>query len=227
MLSHFFQENENILEVGVDEVGRGPLFGRVYTAAVVLPRNTDFDFSLMKDSKKFTSSKKINLVAEYIKTHALSYSVQYEDEKKIDQVNILQATQLAMRSAINAVVATNPDSKHLLLIDGNYFKALPLRPVIDNEGNVEFTKEDHVCVVGGDAKYCSIAAASILAKVSRDEYIRELCNADSTLDEKYGIQSNKGYGTKKHMDGIREHGPTINHRMTFAPMKNMKLTNPI
>jgi len=93
-------EDVNIYEIGVDEVGRGPLFGRVYTAAVILPKNSSFNYSIIKDSKKFTSKKKIQEVAQYIKENALAWYVSFEDEKTIDEINILQATQKSMHNSI-------------------------------------------------------------------------------------------------------------------------------
>ena len=114
----------HIFEIGVDEVGRGPLFGRVYAAAVILPKDDSFDHSKMKDSKKFHSKKKIQEVAEYIKKNAIAWSVQYEDEKTIDEINILQASQRAMHKCITKVIkdgTTKQPNLIKLLIDGNYF----------------------------------------------------------------------------------------------------------
>ena len=204
-------------EIGVDEVGRGPLFGRVYAAAVILPKDDSFDHSKMKDSKKFHSKKKIQEVAEYIKENAIAWSVQYEDEKTIDAINILQASQSAMHKCIADVIkkGTNrqPDSIKLL-IDGNYFNPYT---IVNSAKRIEHLS--HVCIEGGDNKYSAIAAASILAKVARDDYIEELCNEHPDLIEKYSLDSNKGYGSKKHIDGIKEHGITIWHRRSFGICK--------
>jgi len=137
LLSKYYNSEPHIMEIGADEAGRGPMFGRVYSGAVVLPKDDSFDHYKMKDSKKFTSknSKKINEVAEYIKQHALAWAVCYEDERVIDEINILQATQSAMHKAIKAVVnqlsttnkIPNQDYNNLfLLIDGNYFKPLSI-----------------------------------------------------------------------------------------------------
>jgi ribonuclease HII len=205
-------------EIGVDEAGRGPMLGRVYASAVVLPKSMEeFDHSLMKDSKKFHSEKKIKEVAEYIKEHAIAWSVQYSDENVIDKINIRNATHKAMHAAITDVTkqleTKNQSVSILLLIDGNDFT-----PVIyHNSTNSTLSKQlSHVCIEGGDNTYSSIAAASILSKVSRDEYIAELCKSNPNLDEHYGILKNKGYGTKKHMDGIKEHGITPFHRKSFG-----------
>jgi ribonuclease HII len=219
---------EGIIEIGVDEAGRGPLFGRVYTAAVILPKDDSFDYSKVKDSKKFHSKKKIDEAAEYIKQNALAWCVSFEDEKKIDEINILQATQLSMHNSINGAMKQynskmialkkreKTDYNFNLLIDGNYFN-----PITSfNKTTNKLETIPYMTVEGGDNKYASIAAASILAKVSRDNYIDELCDENPELAEHYGIDSNKGYGAKKHMDGIKEHGITIWHRRSFAPCKN-------
>jgi ribonuclease HII len=227
-LKKYYTETPSVIEIGVDEAGRGPLFGRVYTAAVVLPKDESFDHSKMKDSKKFHSKKKIEEVADYIKKNALAWYVSFEDEQKIDDINILQATQLSMHSCI---IETRKQYNHKmkidkkeelvdysynLLIDGNYFN--PITYLNKKTNKLEQIK--HICVEGGDNKYTAIAAASILAKVERDKYIHELCSQNPTLSEYYGIDSNKGYGAKKHIDGIKEHGITIWHRRSFGICKN-------
>jgi len=228
LLKSCYNEDENIYEIGVDEAGRGPLFGRVYTAAVILPKDDTFDFSKVKDSKKFHSKKKIEEAAEYVKQNALAWHVSYEDEKKIDEINILQATQLSMHNCINEVCKKynkllkennkieKTDFNYSLLIDGNYFKPITMF----NKTTNKIETLTYMTVEGGDNTYASIAAASILAKVERDKYIDELCEQNPELSEHYGIDSNKGYGAKKHMDGIKEHGITIWHRRSFAPCKN-------
>ena len=211
----FFDETK--IEIGVDEVGRGPLFGRVYSAAVILPKDEEsFDFSIAKDSKRFHSKKKIDAAAQYIKDRAIAWSVAFEDEKVIDQINILNATQQCMHKCITDIVVKREGEKDNLsiLVDGNYFKPLIL---FNKKG---FNQIPHTCVIGGDNKYSSIAAASILAKVARDEYIHELCKEHPELSEKYCIDSNKGYGAKKHMEGIKEHGITQWHRRSFGICKN-------
>jgi len=206
--------DETKCEIGVDEAGRGPLFGPVYAAAVVLP-HSDFDHGRMKDSKKFTSKKKIEEVAEYIKQHAVAWAVASESEAVIDEINILQATQSAMHKAIRQVLKEVEEETHdiCLLIDGNYFK-----PLTFFEGS-KWHSIPHQCIEGGDNKYSCIAAASILAKVSRDQYIEQLCEANPDLKEKYGIDRNKGYGAKRHLDGIHEHGITPWHRRSFGICK--------
>ena len=212
-------------QIGVDEVGRGPLFGRVYTAAVVLPtpKNDNvgcFNYSWMKDSKKFHSAKKINEVAEYIKENAVAWCVTYKSEEVIDNINIRQSVLSSMHESITGCVKQVNDIKEkeentrkdiFLLVDGNDFKSY-----------IYLNKEDelqtlpHTCIEGGDDKYCAIAAASILAKVERDRYIEEMCSDHSYLDDKYGLLKNKGYGTKKHIDGIKEFGISQWHRKTYG-----------
>ena len=204
-------------EIGIDEAGRGPLFGRVYSAAVVLPKDTNlFDHSLMKDSKKFTSKKKINEVAEYIKKNAIAYYVSYEDESTIDKINILQATFKSMHNSIRNILSIKPDDVEVekLLVDGNNFK-----PYTYFKNN-HVSQLNHICIEGGDNKYTSIAAASILAKVERDTYIENLCLSHPELDERYGISKNKGYGTKQHIEGIKQFGISEFHRKSYGLCKN-------
>ena len=226
-LKKYYVEDPTIIEIGVDEAGRGPMFGRVYTGAVILPKDDTFDHSLMKDSKKFTSKKKIEEAADYIKSHALAWYVGFEDEKIIDEINILQATQSAMHKSIletrkqyNAKMdkekGTNTPISYNLLIDGNYFN--PITQLNKKTNKIETIP--YVTIEGGDNKYTAIAAASILAKVERDKYIDVLCEQNPNLALHYGIDSNKGYGTKKHIDGIKEHGITIWHRRSFGLCKN-------
>ena len=222
------------LEIGVDEAGRGPMFGRVYVSAVVLPRDsTQFDFSKMKDSKKFHSDKKIKEVAEYIKTHAISWSVKFAEHAAIDALNIRRATIQTMHEAIRDVcddIKNRDKNKNgedfYLLIDGNDFIPM-LHPHPSQSQSHDSKQSTHLpmhlpysTIEGGDNTYASIAAASILAKVSRDEYIMELCKQHPDLQEKYDLENNKGYGTKKHMDGIKQHGISEWHRRSFGICKS-------
>jgi ribonuclease HII len=219
-----YNETDNIYEIGVDESGRGPLFGRVYTAAVILPKHNIFDHSQIKDSKKFHSKKKIEEVAEYIKNNALAWYVSFEDEQTIDTINILQATQKSMHTSIlETIKQCNKmlkeknqlefqDYSYYLLIDGNYFNHITYT-------NKPATAIPFKTIEGGDNKYSAIAAASILAKVERDKYIAGLCQENPDLIDKYCLDSNKGYGAKKHIDGIKEHGITIWHRRSFGICK--------
>jgi ribonuclease HII len=210
-LTKFYCEEEDILEIGIDEAGRGPLFGRVYMGAVILPKDTDFDFSKLKDSKKFTSEKKINEVAEYIKENALAWNVSYKDENVVDKINIRQSVLTGMHDSIKGIMEENKN--YFIIVDGNDFK-----PYMKFK-NDTFKQIQHKCIEGGDNKYCAIAAASILAKTERDKYIKELCVENPELIEKYGLDKNKGYGTKQHLDGIKNHGISKWHRKTYGICK--------
>ncbi|MBR3817616.1 MAG: ribonuclease HII [Clostridia bacterium] len=174
---------------GVDEAGRGPLAGPVFAAAVILPENCEIDG--LNDSKKL-SEKKREALFDVIKEKAISWSVASVDEKVIDEINILQATYLAMKNAVEGLDVP----ADYALIDGNRM------PPIEIKGET---------VIKGDAKSMSIAAASILAKVSRDRFMLE-------LDKKYPqyqFAKHKGYGTKLHYEMLTEHGVSPCHRMSF------------
>lgn len=213
-------EDNDVLEIGVDEAGRGPMFGRVYTGAVILPKSMDaFQHALMKDSKKFHSEKKIREVAAYIKANAIAWAVGWADEREIDQLNIRRATHKAMHQAIAGVLSKQANMKNiLLLVDGNDFTPFIVQA---EPGPVQ-----HVCIEGGDNTYSAIAAASILAKVARDDYIAELCAQQPDLITRYDLLKNKGYGTKKHMDGIKQYGITQWHRRTFGICRGLAPPDP-
>lgn len=182
--------NKDLIEAGCDEAGRGCLAGSVYAAAVILP--VDFKNELLNDSKKLTEHQRYAL-REVIEREALAWAVGVVTSEEIDKINILNASFLAMHRAIDQLKIR---PQHLL-IDGNRFKKYQDLP--------------HTTVVKGDGKYLSIAAASILAKTYRDDYM-------NVLHEEYPFydwNSNKGYPTKKHRAGIRKHGTTPYHRMTF------------
>lgn len=229
LLQHFYNNESYAFEIGLDEAGRGPMFGRVYAAGVILPKTSDFKYELLKDSKKFSSFQKINEVAEYIKKNALAYSVCYEDEKIIDKINIRNATHSAMHKCIQNITEQfykkdkdkekDKENKYnenfYLLVDGNDFKSYTY---LNNSNMLQ--QISHILIEGGDNKFCSIAAASILAKVERDKYISELCKCYKKLDIYYGLESNKGYGTAKHMEGIKNYGISPWHRTTYGCCKN-------
>ena len=201
----------SILKIGIDEAGRGPLFGRVYSAAVVLPPEDKIDLSMIKDSKKFTSKKKLKQVEEYIKENSIYWGIAFEDEKIIDKINIRSATFKSMQAAAKDVIKQIPDDvDYSLMIDGNAFKPM----MIFKDGQIK--QVDYECIVGGDDLHKNIAAASILAKVARDEYIEDMCEKHPELIERYDLAKNKGYGTKKHMDGLRKFGRSEWHRQTFG-----------
>jgi len=221
MLKPYFDVKHRY-EVGVDECARGPMFGRLYTAAVVLPNEYSgdnfpkFDHSKMKDSKKIHSVKKMREISDYIKTHALAWHIGFVEPHVIDDINIRQAVLSSMRDSIHQVLSKIEDvtsDNTFLLIDGNDFSKYthPLE-----EGSVEIP---HLTVEKGDNTYAVIAAASILAKNAHDEYIFELCEKYPELKTRYDLHNNVGYGTKKHMDGIREHGISQWHRKSFGLCK--------
>ena len=226
ILEKSYNNESKLFEIGIDEAGRGPMFGRVYTAAVILPKNSDFKYELLKDSKKFSSEKKINEVAEYIKSNALAWAVSYEDENVIDNINIRNATHSAMHKSITNIINNNNlietkeyCNKFYLLIDGNDFKPFTY---LNNNSNI-IQQINHVLIEGGDNKFCSIAAASILAKVERDKYIKELCNCYKKLDQYYNLEKNKGYGTAKHLEAIKKIGISPWHRKSYGCCKQAKL----
>ncbi len=175
---------------GIDEAGRGPLAGPVYAAAVILPLGLEIDG--LNDSKKISEKKREQLF-DVICEKAIDYSIGVADEQEIDEINILNATFLAMHRAVEGL-KIKPD---YALIDGNQYPKIP------------FVTEE--TVVKGDAKSMSIAAASILAKVSRDRFMMEKAKEYP----QYQFEKHKGYGTKLHYEMIKEFGPSPIHRMTF------------
>ena len=179
---------------GVDEAGRGPLAGPVYAAAVILP--FEININGLNDSKKLSELKREKLYDEII-TKSVSYAVASADINEIDEINILNATYLAMNRAI-AELSPEP---LISLIDGNRSSGITY---------------NNRCVTGGDGKSASIAAASILAKVSRDRYMLEIAGKYP----EYGFEKHKGYGTKLHYERLRKHGLSEIHRKTF--LRKMK-----
>lgn len=186
---HLLHEKGFRLIAGVDEAGRGPLAGPVFAAAVIM--SEDKYIPDIKDSKKL-SEKKREKVFDYIIENADYYAIASVDEHEIDEINILNATHKAMNTAVDSL-GVKPD---YVLIDGNSIKNMDL---------------PHETVVKGDAKVACIAAASILAKVSRDRYIREL----SDKYPEYGFDKHKGYGTAAHIDALKRLGPCPIHRKSF------------
>lgn len=178
------------LEAGTDEAGRGCLSGPVVAAAVVLP--DDFSHPLLNDSKKLTEKQRASL-RPYIEAHALAFGVGIVDEKEIDEINILQASLLAMHKSIDALSVV-PD---FIIVDGNKFN--PYKDIA------------HQTIVKGDAKFMSIAAASVLAKTYRDDIMDSLHEEYSC----YNWKKNKGYPTKEHRAAIQEHGSCCYHRQSF------------
>lgn len=179
---------------GTDEAGRGPLAGPVYAAAVILPQGLVIDG--LNDSKKITEKKREKLF-DIICQEAVSYGIAYATPREIDEYNILNASQLAMRRAV-AMLTPTPD---LVLVDGNIAREFPM---------------DAKPIVKGDALSMSIAAASILAKVSRDRIMAELAKEYP----QYQLEKHKGYPTPLHMNLVREFGPSPIHRKTFLKFLN-------
>ena len=200
------------LEAGIDEAGRGSFFGSVFAAACIMPPNPEAcDPRFVKDSKKFSTRTARERAAEHVKHYAIDWCVAHATAKEVDEMNIGQATVLAMHRAISGLVV-RPDH---LMVDGSYFK-----PYVVMTGDDDYCSIAHTMVVKGDSKHFSIAAASILAKVGHDAHIRECCANDSTLDDKYGLTRNMGYGTTEHRAGIVEHGTHDLHRTSFQLIGN-------
>jgi ribonuclease HII len=196
----YFQNNEtnNIIECGIDEAGRGPLIGNVYAAAVIWPPNLKPDVNLIKDSKKLSAKKRVKAL-EWINKNIPNYGVGYATNQEIDSINILEATKLAMQRAIDNL------------------QIKPTHYIIDGTGwEKKFTNIQNLkSIVKGDSHYYSIAAASILAKEHHDQHIMDLCKINPELNVKYELESNMGYASKKHMEGIKNHGYCDYHRKSF------------
>jgi ribonuclease HII len=182
------------VEAGVDEAGRGCLAGPVVAAAVILPEN--FYHPLLNDSKQ-VSEKDRSTLRGIIESHAIAYSVAFISAEVIDKINILQASFQAMNDAVNKLKVI----PKMLLIDGNRFR--------------NTTKIEHLCIIKGDGIYASIAAASILAKTYRDEYMLNI----HEHYQQYGWDKNKGYPTKIHRAAILDNGTSEHHRKTFRLLK--------
>lgn len=193
--------NEDLIEAGCDEAGRGCLAGAVYAAAVILPK--DFKNELLNDSKQLTEKRRYAL-REVIENEALAWAVGVVSPLEIDKINILNASFLAMHRALDQLTL----SPQHLLIDGNRFKSYKTVP--------------HTTVVKGDGKYLSIAAASVLAKTYRDDYMNSLHEEFPYYDWDH----NKGYPTKKHRNAIALHGHSPYHRLTFNLLGDSQLQLP-
>lgn len=188
MLQPYFQTE--LIEAGCDEAGRGCLAGPVFAAAVILPHN--FYHPLLNDSKQLTEKDRYTL-RPIIEAQAIAWAVASLDHEQIDTINILKASFKCMHLAVDQL-HTKPG---LLLIDGNRFIPYPFIP--------------HQCIVGGDGKYASIAAASVLAKTYRDDFMNSL----HEQFPQYGWKKNKGYATKDHREALNLHGPCTYHRRSF------------
>jgi len=201
-MKRFYQENT--IELGIDEAGRGCLLGPLCVGAVIMgDTESNPPPYQIKDSKK-CSPKIRKILREYIENNSIAYNVQFIGEKEIDGVNVLQATMNGMHKCIDEI--TKQINIDRILVDGTYFNTYL---------DYDFEPIDHICVPQGDNIYTNIAAASILAKEYHDEYILQLVKENPELEE-YDLLNNKGYGTKKHMDKLKENGLTIWHRRSFC-----------
>ena len=197
---------ENTVEAGVDEAGRGPLFGRLYIGSAILPQDDSFNHSLMRDSKKLSERKRL-IAYDYIREYAIDYATYFVESSDIDTDNIYVSTLNGMHRVLDKLLVKPAH----ILVDGSSF--IPY--------SLDGKSIPHICITGGDDKYTAIAAASILAKVERDNYIKDLCKEHPQLDEYYSLLSNKGYGTELHIDGIKAHGITSHHRKSFGICKQI------
>ncbi|MBQ9636798.1 MAG: ribonuclease HII [Prevotella sp.] len=198
--SHFY---DGLCEAGCDEAGRGCLAGSVYAAAVILPE--DYENALLNDSKQLSERRRYQL-REQIERDAVAWAVDIVTPEEIDKINILNASILAMHRALDQL-QVRPEA---VIVDGNRFKPYVLR----SQGVEESRSQGplpHTCIVKGDAKFLSIAAASILAKTYRDDYMNRLAEEYP----QYDWRQNKGYPTKKHRDAIRQYGITPYHRRSY------------
>ncbi len=235
----YYSNDKNVVEIGIDEAGRGPLLGPVFAAAVILDPNTPIHPWL--DDSKNVSKLRRKILRKWIEDTSLVYHVSYVSNDIIDQINIRKATYLAMGMAINGLILKSNilgekdimgKKDILLVVDGNYFPGLKncflsndetLKHYLDAGDKSAATlisndlmeKIKHVCVIRADALYANVAAASILAKEYHDEYIHNLLIEDPSLQNKYGLETNVGYGTAKHITGLKTFGMTKYHRQTF------------
>lgn len=198
--------NSGLIEAGCDEAGRGCLAGNVVAAAVILP--TDYVNPLLNDSKKLTAKQRYAL-REQIEHEALAWAVGVATPEEIDNINILHASFLAMHRALDQL-KLRPEA---VIVDGNHFDPYVVGKGLPNEGKLL----PHTCIVKGDGKYLSIAAASILAKTYRDDYMTEQAERFPF----YGWEKNKGYPTKTHYQGIEKHGLCALHRKSFNTQPNL------
>lgn len=204
LLNHYY---EGLVEAGCDEAGRGCLAGSVYAAAVILP--PDYQNELLNDSKQLSEKRRYAL-REQIERDAVAWAVGIVTPEEIDHINILNASILAMHRALDQL-KVRPQA---VIVDGNRFK--PYKDTVSGESL------PHTTIVKGDGKYLAIAAASILAKTYRDDYMNQLAEAYP----QYDWRSNKGYPTKKHREAIRQYGTTPYHRMSYNLLGDGQLSLP-
>lgn len=201
MLQLIYNNNKDEIQVGMDEAGRGCLFGPVVTAAVIWNHeiNNDKELENIRDSKKLSKSKR-RFLKEYIENNAFAYCITFTHNNQIDNSNILKATMNGMHECLDNL--TESICINRIIVDGNFFQ--------------KYKNIDHNCIISGDDQYVSIAAASILAKTYHDEWIKDICMNDDTLQPRYHLEENMGYGTKAHIEGIKTYGITKYHRSTFC-----------
>ena len=276
-LPMFYAPDKYEYEIGIDEAGRGPLFGRLYVAAVVLPKDGSMNTEAIRDSKKI-SKRHLPALYDYIKQHALAYYIHYIDASEIDRINIREAVVKAMHICAEKVInqlelkMTKPSDdcdfqthivsesgeskeKYLLMVDGNDFppyyhitgrersttisscrserseRSLPVPEFLreddfpkDSDSYNTGTRISYQTFLQGDNAYANIAAASILAKVARDDYVIALCKKYPILATFYGMHEHMGYGTKKHLEAIQKYGITQFHRRTYGCCKDARMS---
>lgn len=214
MLLPYFKKDQ--MEAGCDEAGRGCLAGPVYAAAVIFPES--FRCEALNDSKQLSEKKRYEL-RTLIQNEALTWGVGVVECHEIDRINILNASFLAMHRAL---LQLQQKPEHLI-VDGNRFRTLKQIPIgklpnkmVEEKRFESYSETPYVCIVKGDGKYLSIAAASILAKTYRDDHMSQL----DKLHPEYGWGANKGYPTEEHRKAIRDFGITIHHRKSFRLLDN-------
>lgn len=199
-------KDDDVVEVGLDEAGRGSLFGRLYVGAVVFSNELEdfFDHGAalndIRDSKLMTKRQRA-IIYDYIQECALDKAVSFATAAEVDALNVLQADMTAMHRALDSLQVP----VHRVLVDGDYWRSYK-----DSEGHT---------IIDGDAQYLPIAAAGILAKVAHDRWIEEIVTLHPEYDTRYGLSTNMGYGTAKHMTGLSQFGATDEHRRSFGPVK--------
>lgn len=224
-LEYYYDKDKYDYEICIDEVGRGCMFGDVVVSSVILPKLQDesFDTKNIKDSKKFTNKQKLYNECDNITNNVYFHHTAALSNTIIDEINILQAVMKGMHQcALRCIEYIHIHEKEnfdphkiLLVIDGNYFIPFEYNGVYIN----------HVTVKQGDGKYIGIAAASIIAKTTRDKDIIQLCQRYPLLNEYYNLEKNVGYGSKAHLDGINQYGITQWHRKTFGSCKGKPVYN--
>jgi len=205
--------DDGLVEIGLDEAGRGSLWGRLYVGAVIMsPEDEAYSdngvvLKQITDSKKLTPRKRA-ILSDWIKENAIDSTVAWAEPEEIDDVNILQADMNAMHRALSNIQV--PFQR--ILVDGDYWK-----PWTGEDGNVT----PAINIIRGDASSLPVAAASILAKEAHDAWVREQIESDPTLHERWGLGSNMGYGTEAHMLGLKTWGAHSLHRRSFAPVRSV------